>query len=236
MVSLTIVNSVSAETLGANKHIRALLVPDKESMISSQQAGRIIEIKDRIGSLFKTGEILVNFDCDELKARLQMAESDLESAQVSLRVKQELFELKSAGDVEVTLAKVNVDKAKAQVALNVASVKACIIKAPYDGSVTKVSARSYQSVTQGQPLLEIISSTTPKTRMFVPSSWLVWLKIGSSFTLKVDENGKYYQGNISAINDKVDAVSQTVEVEGHLANTTSLVAGMSGFASFAGRK
>lgn len=227
---------VGAETGASRKAVRTLLVPDRETVISSQQAGRILEIKERIGSPFKVGDILVLFDCDELRARLQMADADLESAQVSLRVKQELLELKSAGDVEVTLAKAAVEKAKAQVALHAASVKACVIKAPFDGSVTKVSARAHQSVNQGQPLLEIVSSSTPKARMFVPSNWLVWLKVGSSFNIKVDENGKAYQGQISAISDKVDAVSQTVEVEGSIESTQSLVAGMSGFASFVGRK
>lgn len=227
---------VPAHAEGSAKAVRTMLIPDQETIISSQISGKILKTHDHIGNSFHKGDLLVQFDCDELKARLMIAEADRESAQINLNVKQELLALQSAGDVEVTLAKATLEKAKAQVALQTAEIKTCEIKAPFDGSVTKVTAHSFQSVTQGQPLMEIVSTNTPRVRMFVPSSWLVWLQVGSTFTIKIDETGKQYEGRVRSVSERIDAVSQTVEIEGTILKSSGLVAGMSGYASFSGRK
>lgn len=212
--------------------VRALMVPAHESVISSQLAGRITEMKDRVGGAFLRDEPIVSFDCAELNARLKMAEAEQESADVTLKAKQDLLKLHSAGETEVSLAAAAAAKAKAQVVLQKTLIDSCVIRAPFDGSVTKVSVRAYQSVNQGQPLLEIISKLPPKTRMNVPSRWLGWLKPGAAFSLVVDETGRTYSGKVVVISSKADAVSQTVEVEGEVDAPAGLVAGMSGYATF----
>lgn len=212
--------------------VRTLLAPARESVISSQFAGRITEMKDQVGVSFVRDEPIVSFDCAELNARLKMAEAEQESADVVLKAKQDLFKLQSAGETEVSLAAAAASKARAQVALQKTLIDACVIRAPFDGSVVKVSVHAFQSVNQGQPLLEIVSKSPPRARMNVPSRWLGWLKPGSSFRLAVDETGHSYSGKVTVVSARVDAVSQTVEVEGELENAAALVAGMSGYATF----
>lgn len=212
--------------------VRTLLVPSHESVISSQLAGRITAIKDQVGVSFVRDEPIVSFDCAELNARLKMAEAEQESADLTLKAKQELFKLNSAGETEVALSAAAAAKAKAQVVLQKTLIDSCVIRAPFDGSVTKVSVHAYQSVNQGQPLLEIVSKLPPRTRMNVPSRWLGWLKPGAAFRLTIDETGRAYSGKVTVVSSKADAVSQTVEVEGEVDAPAGLVAGMSGYATF----
>ncbi len=215
-----------------DQRVRTLLVPASETVISSQLAGRITEIKDHVGIPFVRDEVLVRFDCNELNARLKMAEAELESADLTLKVKQELQKLQSAGETEVALAAAAASKARAQMVLQKVLIESCEIRAPFDGSVAKISARAFQSVNQGQSLLEIVSRTPPRARMNIPSRWLVWLKPGAAFKVTVDETGRSYTGKVTAVSSRVDAVSQTVEVEGEIENTAALVAGMSGYSAF----
>lgn len=232
-MALSILQTGYTDDEKARDHrIRTLLVPANESVISSQLAGRITEIKDQVGAVFARDEALVRFDCAELNARLTMAEAEQASADVTLKTKQELFKHQSAGETEVALAAAAASKARAQVILQRVLTDACVIRAPFDGSVVKVSARAFQSVNQGQPLLEIVSLAQPRARMNIPSRWLTWLKPGDSFQLTVDETGRTYTGKITVISARVDAVSQTVEVEGEIVPASSLVAGMSGYATF----
>jgi RND family efflux transporter MFP subunit len=212
--------------------IRTLLVPTSESVISSPIAGRIIEMKDQVGSVFSRDDTLVRFDCAELNAKLTMAQAEQASADVILKTKEELFKLQSAGETEVALAAAAASKAKAQVMLQKVLADSCVIRAPFDGGVVKVSARAFQSVNQGQTLLEIVSLAPPRARMNIPSRWLTWLQPGTKFQLTVDETGRTYTGIITVISARVDAVSQTVEVEGEVVSAASLVSGMSGYATF----
>jgi multidrug efflux pump subunit AcrA (membrane-fusion protein) len=60
------------------------------------------------------------------------------------------------------------------------------------------------------------------------------LQIGSEFSIDVMETGKRYAAKVSAINARVDAVAQTLEIEGRLQdNPPELLPGMTGTATFA---
>lgn len=87
----------------------------------------------------------------------------------------------------------------------------------------------------GAPLLEMVSDGPLKLRLNVPSRWLHALKTGTAFEVLIDETRKTYTAKVSAINARVDAVAQTVELEARIdGKNPELLAGMSGVARFAG--
>jgi multidrug efflux pump subunit AcrA (membrane-fusion protein) len=88
-------------------------------------------------------------------------------------------------------------------------------------------------VSAGTPLFDIVSDSALKLRLNVSSSLLRQLAPGQPFKVSILETGKTYPARISAINARVDAVAQTVELEGNLDDKfPDLIAGMSGIASF----
>jgi multidrug resistance efflux pump len=128
-------------------------------------------------------------------------------------------------------------KAKAQIDLSHAQLAQCTVSAPFTGRVSKLHVREYQGVNVGQPLMDIVSSGPLRVRLNAPSKWLSWLARGARFEVRVDETGKTYPAVVTAINSRVDAVSQTIEVEGKIAEDfAELLAGMSGNARFAAPK
>lgn len=81
--------------------------------------------------------------------------------------------------------------------------------------------------------MEIISDGPLKLRMNAPAKWVKWLKIGSPFDVIIEETGKHYQAKVSALNARIDAVSQTIELEATMVNKApDLLPGMSGTARF----
>ncbi|MNC47325.1 hypothetical protein D3C75_963790 [compost metagenome] len=69
--------------------------------------------------------------------------------------------------------------------------------------------------------------------MNVPSNLLPRLKDNQALEVDILETGKAYPAHVSAINARVDAVAQTVELEARLdAAHPELIAGMSGTARF----
>ena len=97
--------------------------------------------------------------------------------------------------------------------------------------------RQFQGVTAGQPLVDLVSGGPLKVKLNAPSRWLAWLKNGTPFQVHIDETGKNYPAVVSAINGRVDAVSQSIELEGRVNGTfPELLAGMSGNAVFAQAK
>ena len=119
--------------------------------------------------------------------------------------------------------------AKADASLAQAMVERCVIKAPFGGRVVERKVNRYEYVAEGTPLLEIIDDKNLEVEMILPSSSLVWLKIGHPFNLHVEELGKIFQGKIERIVSKVDPVSQSLKLYGSIdVNVEHLYPGMSG--------
>jgi RND family efflux transporter MFP subunit len=213
--------------------VRVLVAPAQEATLFSQGIGRIRDVNGSLGSPFKAGATLLSFDCDEQAARLKMAQAELSAARETHNAKLRLQGLQSAGELEVSLAAAAAQKAEAQVALYRAQQAYCVVKAPFDGRVVKVHVKAYEGVNQNAPLLDIISDGPLKLRLNAPSSWLRWLKVGTAFQVHIDETDKTYTARVTALNARVDAVSQSVELEGVIAGSApDLLPGMSGSAHF----
>ena len=213
--------------------VRVLLVPDKETTISSTMAARIISFNGTLGQRFRTGETLVVFDCEEALARVEMSKAELAGAIDQHEAKVKMQGLEQASDVEVALAASAVNKNKAQLNLNQAQVSQCRIYAPWSGRVAKAIAKNHMTVTPGQPLMELVNTGPLKLKLNAPSKLISRLKAGTKFNVLIDETGKQYVATVSAVNSRVDPVSQTVEIEARMVKSyPELLSGMSGVTDF----
>lgn len=213
--------------------VRVLLVPSRETTLAAQMVGRLELVPSKIGQGYGQGETVIRFDCEEHQARLKMAIAEFNAAREGHEAKIRLQGLQSAGEVEVSLAAAQREKARAGVELSKSQLRECTISAPFAGRVVKLHVKRHQSVTVGTPLVDFVSSEPPKMRLNVPSKWLQWLKEGTRFEVFIDETGRYYVGKVIGKNARVDAVSQSIEVEAVVeGKSADLLPGMSGTATF----
>ncbi|MEJ8823552.1 efflux RND transporter periplasmic adaptor subunit [Variovorax humicola] len=215
--------------------IRVLLVPELETTLSAQMNGTLGEINGSLGKQVPKGALLVQLQCAEQQARAKVAEAELAQARQNLDAKKRLRELDAVGDLEVSMANTEAEKAAGARSLAVTQAGYCAVRAPFAARIAKVYAKSYQTVSAGAPLFDIVSDSALKLRLNVPSTLFKQLQPGQPFKVLIAETGKTYPARISAVNARVDAVAQTVELEGKLdAKFPDLIAGMSGIASFPG--
>ncbi|HYD75678.1 efflux RND transporter periplasmic adaptor subunit [Ramlibacter sp.] len=213
--------------------VRALIVADQEATISSQFAGRITSMPKQVGDTFAAGELLAGFDCQERQANVKAAQAEVLGARETHLAKLKLQSLGAVSELDVTLAAAAAEKARSQLALAQAQEKYCFVHAPYAGKVVRVRAKAFESVQLGQPLLEIVNLASLRAQLFVPSSWVRWMKPGKAFTLVVDETGQSYTARVSKISGRIDGASQTVEVLARFDKLpANVLPGMIGKASF----
>lgn len=213
--------------------IRVVLSPEMETTLVAQMVGRIAALNASLGGKVSKGKTIVAFDCSEASARLQMAQAEYASAKETLEAKTGLRKLEAAGDMEVAVAAAAVDKAKGAIGLARAQLAQCTVVAPFSGSIVKVYVKPYQGVNVGNPLVDIISDGPLKIRLNAPSKLLASLHVGSPMEVDIDETGKTYPAKVTAINARVDAVAQTIELEARIEGKhPELLAGMTGVARF----
>lgn len=213
--------------------IRVVLSPEMETTLVAQMVGRIAALNASLGSKVGKGRTIVAFDCSEASARLQMAQAEYASAKETLDAKTGLRKLEAAGDMEVAVAAAAVDKAKGAIGLARAQLAQCTVAAPFSGSIVKVYVKPYQGVNVGNPLVDLISDGPLKIRLNAPSKLLATLHVGSPMEVDIDETGKTYPAKVTAVNARVDAVAQTIELEARIEGKhPELLAGMTGVARF----
>jgi membrane fusion protein, multidrug efflux system len=214
----------------AGSEIAALILASEETTLSSQMAGRIRKVKVGLGDEAKAGASLIEFDCGEQRAQYEAAEAEYRGARETHVARLKLQALGAAGELEVTVAAANADKARSQVTLRRSQLAYCTVDAPFRGRVARLRVKSAESVQSGQPLLDLVNATTLKAQIFVPAAWVVWLRPGAPLTISA--NGQSFQAKVAKLNSRIDGVSQQLELEARIEEGEGLVPGMIGVAIF----
>nr|VFJ93583.1 MAG: RND family efflux transporter, MFP subunit [Candidatus Kentron sp. H]VFJ94173.1 MAG: RND family efflux transporter, MFP subunit [Candidatus Kentron sp. H]VFK00860.1 MAG: RND family efflux transporter, MFP subunit [Candidatus Kentron sp. H] len=213
----------------ATTEIHAQLRAPRQTVLSSELSTKVQRIFVREGERFTDKRELVRFDCALEQARLAKMKVMLAGARKNAKIQQRLLELNSMGTLEVELARVEVDKARADVRTQLVVLSKCTLRAPFSGRVVEVKASEHQFVQTGEPLLEILDDSSIEIDFIVPSHWLAWLEVGLKFSVTINETGRGYPGEVLRLGARVDPVSQLVKVMGGISGRfPELMSGMSG--------
>lgn len=218
---------------GKDKRVRVQFTASQQAVLSSELSAKIASLPFRDGDTFRAGQTLVTFDCSLFRAQLNKAEASAGAARQTLKVNRRLAELNSIGNLEVDMAAAKVKETEAESAAMRTTVSKCTLSAPFSGRVAKLQVDAHQFVSPGKALLEILNTNKLELQMIVPSKWLAWLKVGSRFTVKVDELDREYSGRVIRLGARIDPVSQSVSLAGEVEGAhAELLPGMSGWTVF----
>jgi RND family efflux transporter MFP subunit len=213
--------------------IRAQIEAIQSTVLSTEVAGRVIELPVKEGEAVRQGALLAAIECGPQRASLAQANAEHAAAAQAAAADERLEQLGGIGAVELGEAREKAKSTQAQVDYASLNVAHCVIRAPFSGSVGVVKVRRWQSLAAGTELMELVNDRALETVMIVPSRWLVWLRIGTAFTIAVDETGATITAQVVRRGATIDPVSQTVTVYGRIVGPASnLAAGMSGLAHF----
>lgn len=216
-----------------NDSIRVLLTPVRETVLASQIAAKIKRFKVGMGDSFRKGDHLITFDCSVQDALLNKSIAALTAARKTHQANLRLQQFNSISELEVAISEANLNKSLAEVEVERARITMCVIKAPFNGRVVKRKVHPYESVSQGQPLLEILDDSNLELELYIPSNWLGWIDKSVRFKVRIDETGLTYPAKIISLGAKVDPVSHSISVKAVIdGEYKKLLSGMSGVAIF----
>ena len=216
---------VEEETL----NVEGVLVPQKTTVISSSRDGKIQTVHFEDGDIFQKGDVLIEYDCDDLKAELVAIEADNNLSVKKGARGEKLFKLEIISDFERLDLQNDASKAKAQKAIVEARMENCQIRAAYDGRVVNRLANDNEYTRTDRVLMEVGSLDNLEVEFLLPSKWLRWVNIGAPVTLNLHETGREYTARVSRIHGEVDPVSQSIQITAALDRYEDpLLPGMSG--------
>lgn len=214
-----------AETFSA----RGLVKAKSRAVLASEIGAVVNKTPFRSGDAFKKGDELINFDCRLLKSQKDKVEAQTKASKAQLENAQDLEKMRSIGALDVTLAKADYDKARAELKIARLNVERCIVKAPFNGTVVQLLVNAYESVDLRRNLIEIVSSSALEVEIIAPADWLKQVSSGQKARMEIDELDIATEIEFVAVGGAVDPVSQTVIIRARFNELPKdILPGMSG--------
>lgn len=224
----------TASAAEAPNELRVQLSPIRQTVLSSEIAGRLTELSVKEGDHFEQGQRLAAFDCSVQQAQLARSDAAQLGAQKKLDTAKRLDALESISKTDVNQAQTDVAVARAESGVTRAVLQRCVVNAPFAGRVAARKAERWQHVAEGTELLSVYDDSAYQLELIVPSTWLAWLKPGQAFDVKLDETGQRYPAKVERLGAAIDPLSQSLKVFARITgNTEHLLPGMSGVALLA---
>ena len=195
------------------------VLANEEVELRSEISGKVTEIYLKEGQKVEKDELLLKVNDSELKAQLQRARYRLDLA-TELETRQKKLLEKggiSQENYDATLNEVNV--LKSEVALIKAQIEKTEIRAPFNGTIglKYVSDGSYISPSTRIASLQNINPV--KVDFSVPERYVSRVKEGDKITFTVQGTDKEFEGEIYAIEPKIESQTRTLQIRALSDNT-----------------
>ncbi len=216
---------VKVKEIEAEKFEHHILVSGKvkakeEAMISPEMSGQIKAIHVKEGQRVRKGQLLISLNTDlteksikELKTRLSLL--------VKLYEKQkELWDQKIGTEVQYLQAKANKESAEASLETLKEQIDMGAIKAPFDGIVEEVFAKTGELAMPGGRLLYLVNLKKLKINSNVSESYLNSIHKGDMVEIYFSAIPDYKRNlPISRIGSVIEDMSRTFQVEINMDNS-----------------
>lgn len=198
-----------------------------ETSVASKVLARVDAVHVRAGQRVTKGELLVELDDADLRARVQQAEAAVaagsaarKQAQIESDRVQDLFAQRSAAKIELDRVSTALATAQAELERNeqsAAEVRSILgyarIEAPSDAVVIDKRVEVGDTVTPGQVVVSLYDPTRMQLVASVRESLTRRLKVGQTIDVQVDAIAKKCQGLVSEIVPEAESGSRTFAVK-----------------------
>lgn len=205
-----VTETVSRTDVSETVSVSGELVPTEYADLSFRAIGRVEEVYVKEGESVKTGDPLAVLD-----RSVQM--SQLAAAEVALRIAEEAekLALRNKNDLdpeERRAKKLASEAAREDVRTLRAEMEKSVIRAPFDGRITRVDLRSGETTSIGVAVFRIARSAGLVVESRVPESDIVKLSVGmeASVTFDALDSSDLFRAKVVAIDESATIVQDVV--------------------------
>lgn len=187
--------------------------------LSVELAGIVSDVQFRSGEKVSKGQPIVLLDSEIEQASLAAAEADLHLAKVEFQRARSLVDRQAISRSEFDRLNAESQKAAATVAQLKASLAKKRILAPFSGTIGIRQVDVGDFVAAGTPIATLQDLSTLFVDFYLAEQQVPLLAIGQPVRVQVAAfPGEHFEGNIVALNPKVETTTRNVQVRAELAN------------------
>ncbi|MBK6683967.1 MAG: efflux RND transporter periplasmic adaptor subunit [Deltaproteobacteria bacterium] len=213
--------------------LEGTLQPAMDVDLGFKAPGQLAQIKVKLGSVVKAGQVLAVLDDEAARAQRGAAEAQLRAAEAQLALAEDgerrVSKMNAAGAVaeqqavqsvnQVKLARAQVDGAKAQLSLAETAVGNHSLKAPFGGVVTQAPTALGMIVGAGTPLFHLTDVAKLRLVGTINQEDASLADVGAAIEVQVD--GRAASGRVTAVLPTLEPATRRVRVEAEIDNATT---------------
>lgn len=174
------------------------------------------------------GTVIAELDVQEIQARLDQANAQLEQAQRDMKRMSTLLRQQAVTQQEYDATEARERIAKAAVSEARTMLGYAKITAPFTGVVTRKLTENGDLATPGKPLVEIEDPQSLRFEADVPETLLAQIKTGAAMTIQLPALNQQVTGTVTEVSPVADMASRTIRVKYDLPPSPDLRAGIFG--------
>ncbi len=203
-----------AEAVGSELPVRVVVTgvvqASDRAAIAPKVMGTIVSIPVDLGESVKAGDLLVKIEAAEISAKVLQAQAQLTQASRDLERERSLLK-KGASTSEIvknltdraTIMEAMVQEAKVMLSYTE-------VRAPFDGSVSRIYFDEGSLSAPGMPLIELQGNGGFEVAVSVPESLVGNLEIGSAYGVVLPSSSGHFEAVLKEVSSGFDVSSRTV--------------------------
>lgn len=202
----------------------------KTASLEAKVSGRIVSIKANEGSRVKQGDLLIEVDAYDIKARLNQAAATAKQAEKDFQRISALLPAGAATKQEYDAAQARLQVSNAAVDEAKAQLDYSKIGAPFDGVIARKFVDEGDFAQPGKVLLSLEDDQSFRFELDAPESLSRDLGIGQTIEVLASNDQGKIEGKISEISPTADLNSRTQHIKIDLPPIRGLRSGQFGYA------
>lgn len=240
---------ISGTDMGSSEALSAVIYPFQSATVGTEVRGVVDLINYKEGDRIAKDAVVAEVSkaryqaiVGEFKGNYEAIVRTLKRAREELAIQEETFAKRAStyddllkARAQVMILEARQDEANYKLKQAEINLKACVIVAPFSGSLAVLYHQPYEMVDNLEKIYEIIDTSKVYARVNWPESRLSELALGKRATFRY--GGADYEGVIEKISSLIDPASKSKRVHVLVQNPQGkLEVGMSGTLSLSGEK
>lgn len=187
--------------------------------ITAEIPGRIEGVPFSEGQTVGRGQTVARINARLMSAQVDQAAAAAELAEATFQRTKTLNAKQLASGADLEMARAQAAQSKAALEIARANLEKAVVRAPFEGQVTNVTAKVGELASPGVPLLEVVSLDHVIIHADVPERDISLLEMGSPVSVELEAYpGRSFEGNITEIGLVASHATRTFPVEVTLDN------------------
>lgn len=186
--------------------------------LSTDLAGIVTKIEFESGAAVKKGDLVIELDTQQEQAQLQAEQAKLDFAKIDISRKRDLIAKKAIASSDLDTAETSLRQAEAMVQSAKALIARKRIVAPFDGVIGIRQVSPGQYLNPGAMIAPLQSFDPIYVEFSLPQQHLAALSVGKKLRVRASGVEAEFDGEITAIDSRVDESTRNIVVQGTIAN------------------